>query len=622
MYQTASADILTQWKEAIAKNQAFALLENLSDRRLPDEERALLFLEQTEQIIVRKPEELEEAFDLIERLCEQGLWLVGSIAFEAGYYFKGIQSSKQSNSVPLLHFVAFKQAYSLDEAALEAVLVAPSKEAEPALYNIKSSTEKLAYDQCIQRLHKEIYDGNVYQVNYTFNYKFNYFGTIQSFYTSLRSNQRASYAGWLQFSESTILSLSPELFVRKSGETLYTRPMKGTAARKSDNASDPADIQAVHALKNDIKNKAEHLMIVDLLRNDIGSIAQAGTVKVTDLFSIETYQTLHQMVSNVEGKIPKLPLYKIFKALFPSGSITGAPKISAMKLIDMLEDEPRGFYTGSIGFVKPNLDFTFNVAIRTIEITGASNEAKLGIGGGIVMDSNQDMEWDEANLKAEFLMRLNDAFKLIETMRYSPKSNSILRLEKHLERLKGAAECFSFPYSKQAIEKYLVSYTTQMQEESKIRLLLARKSGVTLTHEMIDDDKTSRKYICLSRQPSDDESIFRQFKTTRRFFYENIYASARKNGFYDVIITNNKNELLETTRHNIFLEKNRILYTPSYRKGFLLGVMRGELLEIDKHAPNIREEPVSLSDLEKADRIFLSNSVVGLIQVYYKGDSL
>ena len=384
--------------------------------------------------------------------------------------------------------------------------------------------------------------------------------------------------------------------------------MKGTAARGGNPAS---DAERSHALRSDPKSRAENLMIVDLLRNDLGRVCRTGSVQVASLFDIETFETLHQMTSTIEGQArPGTGLAEILSGLFPCGSITGAPKHNTMKIIADLERQPRGIYTGAIGYVEPGGDFCFNVPIRTV-VSDSPGCAVMGIGSGIVSDSLAADEYREVELKARFLKDVNQSFGLLESMRLEASGATPL-LEKHLARLERSAAAFGFSCSVADIRQEIAAYAAQHQDETaqRLRLLLNQDGSICLEHHAIPDAPRDAR-IVPSAHAIDSQSIFRRHKTTRRTLYESEYERATAAGAYEVLFLNERNEIVEAARHNVFVERDGQLLTPPVDAGALPGILRGQLLESGRAV----ERRLTLHDLESAEAIFLGNATRGLQRV-------
>jgi para-aminobenzoate synthetase/4-amino-4-deoxychorismate lyase len=485
------------------------------------------------------------------------------------------------------------------------------------------------YLEAIRRIKSYIEAGDTYQVNYTLKLLFDFSGSVSEFYCSLRRNQSVSYGGMIKTGNTTILTFSPELFFRKQGNVINVRPMKGTMLRGRTISEDREFADFLH---HDIKNRSENVMIVDLLRNDLGRLSRMGGVSVQSLFDVETYETLHQMTSSIRGEVNRpVSLEEMFKALFPCGSVTGAPKIRTMEIIRELEAEDRGVYTGAIGFISPDSEAVFNVPIRTVILQG--NKGEMGIGSGIVWDSDPVGEWEECKLKGRFLTTPAPEFKLIETMLWLPESGYWLR-DLHLERLVESACYFSYPLKlgkvRAALHELAVDFgSTTSVKNQRVRLTLSRAGEFELTHTELNENfppevepaaimqQKTGKYlpkVIFSIRNTDSNSPYLFHKTTLRRIYDDERVQVvDKKGYYEVLFVNEKGEVSEGSYTNIFLQKDGRLITPPVSCGLLPGVLRKYLL---LHYPElVVEEKFTRKDLEQADAVYIGNSVRGLVRV-------
>ncbi|HEY0325445.1 MAG TPA: aminodeoxychorismate synthase component I, partial [Allosphingosinicella sp.] len=391
-------------------------------------------------VTAREAGEVQGALDQLRDLG--GRQAAGFLSYEAGHALDPklapLARPVEADGVPLLWFGLFDRVERVDAAELLP---------DPAggwCGRPRPLIDHRDYDSALERLHKHILDGDIYQANFTFQAEVAFAGHPLALYAALRQRAKAGYGAVVFTGTHWILSLSPELFFTLEQGQLKARPMKGTAQR---GASPEEDRAAVEGLASDPKQRAENLMIVDLLRNDLSRVARPGSVKVPKLFTVETYPTVHQMVSTVTAELETgRDAVDVIRALFPCGSITGAPKLRAMEIIDELEDGPRGVYCGSIGRLRPNGDAAFNVAIRTLTIRDGEEVARLGLGSGIVADSRADSEWRECLAKGAFVAA-DRRFDLVETMRHDPQEGMI-DLERHLARMKASAEARGFAFDR------------------------------------------------------------------------------------------------------------------------------------------------------------------------------
>jgi para-aminobenzoate synthetase/4-amino-4-deoxychorismate lyase len=420
------------------------------------------------------------------------------------------------------------------------------------------------------------------------------------FFLHLAQTQN-KYAAYVDTGRYVICSASPELFFKLDENKIYSPPMKGTAKRGRTTLEDK---EQAEWLRNSIKNRAENVMIVDMIRNDLGRIAETGSVQVPELFTVEKYPTLFQMTSTVQAKT-NASLDEIFTALFPSASITGAPKVSTMNIIAELETTPRKIYTGSIGYISPNRKAQFNVAIRTALIDRENKTAEYGVGGGIVWDSTSADEYSEALLKARVLTENPSSFDLIETFLWTPKNGYFLR-EKHLARMQDSADYFDFQFSSEEFKNQLEQLATHFNSPQRVRILLD-KHGEFKTEAK--DFQINRKVfkVCLAEKPIDSNDVFLFHKTTQREMYPPIPAD-----FDDVLLYNENNELTEFTIGNLVAEIDGELFTPPISCGLLAGTFRSLLLEMGK----INERLIHTDELVKCSKLYLVNSVRKWVEVF------
>ncbi|MBU1087586.1 MAG: aminodeoxychorismate synthase component I [Candidatus Omnitrophica bacterium] len=564
---------------------------------------------------------VKSCFKQIELAQKKGLYVSGFISYEAGYLisakFKKINLS--GSAYPLIWMGVFKKPLIFDHTKNKFIRnqhLPPWNNSQAAqenyqLKNLKLDISQSNYIKNIKKIKSLIKSGDTYQVNYTTKYRFNFQGSSTALYRNLRDNQAIAYSAFIKSPGFDILSFSPELFFRLDNNKLTVKPMKGTAARGINSWEDNQNKKTLAA---DSKNQAENLMIVDLLRNDLGKISNTSSVKVTKLFNVETYQTLLQMTSTIISRLKNnLSLFEIFFSLFPSGSVTGAPKIRTMEIINELEKEPRGIYTGAIGFFAPNKKAVFNVAIRTVLLK--NNIGQMGVGSGITYSSNPLEEYNECTLKAKFLTI--PKFKLIETMLWSKKQGFHL-LAYHLNRLEQSAHFFNYSYSKTAVIKQLDKLTTTLNPAAnyKVRLLLNNPAQLTLEPTIILKQKHDFvKKIILSKKLTNSNDIFLYHKTTNRELYSSEYKKHKALGFFDVIFRNEKNQITEGAISNIFIKKNNKYYTPTIQCGILPGVFRTYFMQQKKN--NVQEKTLYLEDLKTADYIYCANAIQGLVKVEF-----
>ena len=578
-----------------------------------ENQQSYLFTHPLSIIACYEIEEIEETFARMEEALKGGFYLAGFISYETGFAFEKVFKPKKRYTFPLIWFGVFKKPRT-GRSLTRRGGSAPNKY---TFDNLRLNISQKDYLDSIRKIKKLIERGETYQVNYTLKYKFNFSGSPYALYATLKNNQSVSYSAFIKGQNFTLLSFSPELFFRKNGQEIKVKPMKGTIERGRILEKDNKNAQD---LKDDPKSQAENIMIVDLLRNDLGKISETGSVKVDKLFEIEKYETLFQMTSTIKGKVDRdIKLYELFKALFPSGSVTGAPKIRTMQLIDELEKEERKIYTGSIGFITPEKDAVFNVAIRTVLLENgkaprqARGKGEMGIGSGIVYDSNPEKEFEECKLKANFLTQPTPEFQLIETLLWTPKKGYFL-LEEHLRRLRKSAEYFDFLCDQEHLREKLNKEKVKFKPNAnhRIRLLLFKDGRIKITSSKLEKN-LNQNYIAFSNQKISSRNIFLYHKTTNRKLYNEEYQKYQKLGYFDVIFQNEKGEITEGAISNIFIKKNGIYYTPPVECGLLDGVYRRYFMS--RNGKKVREKILYKEDLLAADEIYLTNAVRGMVKV-------
>lgn len=603
--------------------ESFILLEDT--KRRGSDVRGYLY-EKPEYIIdCTEPGKLAQSIEQLQAAAIRGYHLAGWMAYECGYALEPRLQPLLSGPMPckLMWFGVFTDRREMRHPDLEHFWREKVRSPLPnhTIFNQRLSVDKARYLAAIERIHSYLKAGDIYQVNYTIKNRFDFEGDTASLYRQLRASQPVEYSAYIQTPDATILSFSPELFVRKDGLKLNAKPMKGTAARGFLLAD---DINNRQALVRDEKSRAENLMILDLLRNDLSRLARPGTVRTTKKFEVEAFRTLLQMTSSVEAELPEnTSLLNMFKALFPCGSITGAPKIRAMEIIHELEQTPRGIYTGAIGYITPELDFCFSVPIRTISVTKKDGgiHGEMGIGGGIVADSAAEAEFEECLLKARFATHPMPSFDLIETMRWQPDAGYVY-LQEHLARLENSAIYFDFSYPAEAILNALEIHAESLDPAVywRVRLLLSPEGTISITSAPLSLSMQTPPLVAVSDQRIDSANVLLYHKTTRREFYEDELAQLSKaTGCFEVIFLNERGEVSEGARTNIFIEKDGKLFTPTLTCGLLPGILRGRLLGRENNP--VHEAILTMDDLISADRVYVGNSLRGLIEVRLITDS-
>ncbi len=577
----------------------FVFLE--TSRPTADDKRHLFFGDPVQVFLFHPGEDVSLFFFRLEQALAQGFWLAGFFAYEFGFFLnpKLKKLCPDKTNFPLALLGVFKEPEIL-RAGPAAFYESPL----PGFKNLRLSLNKKDYEAKIIRIKDYIASGDTYQVNFTLKYLFETEADPLAIYLALRKKQKVAFGGLLKAPGLSVISLSPELFFRVGQGKIYAKPMKGTAPRGATLAEDQ---EIAKFLSSDPKNQAENVMIVDLLRNDLGQVCNPGSVWVPRLFEVEKYETVHQMTSTVAGELKTTALGKILKALFPCGSVTGAPKIRTMEIIAELENAPRGVYTGAFGFISPEKEMTFNVAIRTLFLREGKGE--FGIGSGIVWDSDPEKEFEECLLKAKFLTDPAIEFSLIETMKFTP-GEGIRLLPFHLERLARASAYFDFPFDRSSCERFISENLAGLAFPAKIRLLLSQDGSLGLEVYELKEIKTP-VVAGLAQRDFDPPKQFVYHKTTYRSWFLPWQERVRKEGLFDVIFYDEDGRLLEGTISNIFLEIDGRLYTPPAKLGLLPGVLRESLLRSQK----ARERELTIYDLNRAAKIYLGNAVRGLLPV-------
>ena len=597
----------------VAESHDSVLLE--TSRFDSSNQRSYLFLKPVRVITANQLSEIPALFAQIETALANGLYAAGYFSYECGYHFEKFSGAlPMPDGIPLAWIGIYSNPIIFDHAKgcftgsdiVPASLQNPEQIPGAVVDHVALEIGKDEYCARILEIKERIASGETYQVNFTDRVLFDLPTPPAAIFAALAKQQPVAYSAFLNVADQHILSFSPELFLRIDRGRIVTRPMKGTMARGLDSGE---DMQAAVRLQNDEKNRSEHVMIVDLLRNDLGRICTTGSIQVDGLFSIEKYETLLQMTSTVSGALrPQIGYYDIFRSLFPSGSVTGAPKIHTMEIIRELERKPRGAYTGAIGFISPHGASVFNVAIRTLALK--DGRAQMGVGGGIVADSDPADEYRECLLKAAFLTRVRHDFQLIETMLWE---KDFFLLSMHLERLESSAAYFNFTCDRAAILLRLheLSKSFTAGKSYRVRLLLSSNGSFTVE----DSELHAEQYggcVRLSPERTSSTDVFMRHKTTQREIYDRRYAEARADGLDEVIFQNERGEIAEGAISNIFIRKSGKMITPPLNCGVLPGVFRRYLLETDANA---EEGIVTMEDLKAAEAVFLCNSVRGLREV-------
>ena len=577
---------------AVSEIEPFVLFDDAREGGAP----ARLYRSPVGEVAARTQAEVLPALQSLRDAVSGGKHVAGFVAYEAGFALdRALHEYARPIAGPLLWFGIFEGYETPNVASLLG---------DPAGARLSRPRPRIAradYLAAAAVVREHLFAGDFYQANLTFGNDVTVLGNPLSAYARLRQQAKAGWGGIVRHPDGWLLSLSPEQFFTLKGGIVEAKPMKGTAARCPDPEADRA---AMDQLKADPKQRAENLMIVDLLRNDLARVAETGSVDVPELFKVETYPTVHQMVSRVTARLREgLGPVDVLATLFPCGSITGAPKIAAIEALRSLEPEPRGAYTGSMGWIDPAGDASFNVLIRTLELTGG-NIGRFGLGSGLVVDSVLEDEWAECLLKGSFVPSDLAEFDLIETMRFDPHGG-ISNLEDHLDRLAGSAETFGFRFDRHGARNELQAATFRRSEPAMLRMLLSPKGSMAIELKPVPPHPNEPVEVAVRPLPVRSDDIRLRYKTTARAFLE----EARKaGGAFETVFVDPEGRLTEGSFTNLFVERDGMLVTPPLSRGLLPGLLRARLIADGKAV----EGDLTVDELK--DGFLIGNNVRGLIR--------
>lgn len=554
----------------------------------------------------------------MEEALRQGKHAVGVFSYELGAQMHGI--APHGGVQHLAQVLLFDRCKHLSSTQVTQWLTDHAQHMPAGIAAVRANVTNTQFEQAIARIHAYIEAGDTYQINYTYRLRFDAHGAPVDLYRRLRERQPVPYGALIMLPDGrVVMSLSPELFVRHAEGIVTTRPMKGTAAASGDAT---IDAERAAALAADTKNRAENLMIVDLLRNDLGRVAKFGTVKVPKLFSVDRYSSVLQMTSTVEAELrEEAGLADVFAALYPCGSITGAPKRRTMQIIRELEPEPRGIYTGAIGwFDAPRTnrkvgDFCLSVPIRTLVLQRPGEDGirkgEMGVGAGIVHDSVAAEEAAECRLKARFLTGLSNDFELFETM-HATRENGCRNWGRHLRRLCASASYFGFAFDEDRIADTVAQQCASLEPQTPYRMRLSLRNDGTVSLQSVPLAPLALPVkIFLAPAPTLSVDIFLRHKSSVRTQYDAAWRGAEEKGGFDVLFFNERGELTEGGRSNVFVKLGGQWYTPPLGAGVLPGVMRGVLLEDPLWAA--RERRLTRDDLRAAEEVIVCNALRGVL---------
>jgi len=593
--------------------ECFALLDDAGDGR-----RSRLFSHHAGTLTCTTAHEWPALLADLQAALGRGQYAVPLLTYELGHHLVGLPGP------PAAQVLLFDRCAFLSQQEVAAWLAERSagEHAPAGIAAIHANVSAAQFTTAIERIRAYIAAGDTYQVNYTYRLRFDAFGSPAALYQRLRARQPVPYGALVTLPDGgAVLSLSPELFIRHEAGTLTARPMKGTApAAPAGPDADADNARRAAALAADPKNRAENLMIVDLLRNDIGRVAVTGTVQVPALFDVHRYASVLQMTSTVQARLrPDATLADIFTALYPCGSITGAPKRRTMEIIAELEPAPRGLYTGAIGWFDPAPtgqafgDFCLNVPIRTLALQAPHDgvrHGEMGVGAGIVYDSVAAEEFDECQLKARFLTGLSNDFELFETM-YATREAGARHVERHLARLAQSARYFGFAWDEAAARAYVTIACDGLPPATPHRLRLAlNRAGAFAVQTGALTPLAEPVRVLLAHDTTTADDMFLRHKTTIRTGYDAAWRAAEAQGAFDQLFCNERGEVTEGGRSNVFVRLDGQWLTPPLASGLLPGVMRAVVLE----AWGAREAVITPAMLAAAEEIVVCNALRGALR--------
>ena len=584
------------------RSEVFALLDDCDSTA--ERRSSRLYASFLHERSCRDAAQLDEVCASVEADLHNGLHAVVLADYEFG---RNLQLAQPGDAA--LRFLLFRECTLLSGEEANQWLASrdnglADRPSVAGVANMEASVSRDAYEQAIAAVQEALHAGDSYQINYTFRLAFDVFGSIVGLYRRLRERQPVRYGALIALPDGRdVLSCSPELFIQRQGDVIRARPMKGTAPRSAD----------PEWLRLDPKNRAENVMIVDLLRNDMSRVAVTGSVQVPHLFSVEPYKSVWQMTSTVEARLlAGTTFVDILRALLPCGSITGAPKHKTMQLIDTLESTPRGIYTGAIGWLEKSRDFCLSVPIRTLEIL--HGRGKMGVGGGIVLDSVAADEFEECQLKAQFLTGADPGFQLFETT-YATREEGIRHWDRHLARLETSAQWCGFPLDRTLLQERIDETCAGFEAKTgyRLRIALSKSGEIAVTSAQLAPLAASTVDVLLASEygfaaRSADDPLLRH-KTTSREEYDRAWREAETLGAFDMLFFNERGELTEGGRSNVFVRLNGRWSTPPLDAGLLPGVMRGVLIE----ELDAEERTLTREDLDHAESLMICNALRGSV---------
>ncbi len=595
----------------------FPLLATLT----PSERLRLVFIEPVAVHIATEIADVVLVLEAVSRASAAGHWCIGFVAHEAAGAFDSALIVQEVAGKPLAWFAEFAapsnacpspDTLRASTSASLQVCPCPAGEVRYAVGEWRSDVDHLVFRDKVESIRADIREGRFYQVNFTTRLQASFSGDALSFHRALQSAQPNGYHAFIDTGHAQLLSVSPELFFTLHDGNVTTQPMKGTAPRGD---TPEADDRIAWALTHSDKERAENLMIVDLLRNDLSRIAKPNSVEVAALFALQPLPSVWQMTSTINATLREgLGLTDVFRALFPCGSVTGAPKVEAMRSIAALETAPRGAYCGAIGFVAPAVDgqprACFNVGIRSVWIEDGT--ATCGVGGGITWDSTVEGEWAEVIYKSRFVKRASKSFEMLETIRL--EEGEFTLLDRHLDRMENSARHFRFTFDRAPVAETLDRLKHQHPRGVwRVRLLLDR-SGLVRAEAIALDDVPRNVVFRMAASPVSSADEFLLHKTTRRETYE--FHAPTGQAEFDTLLWNERGELTEFTRANLVMNIDGVMWTPPVACGLLNGTLRDDLVA----SGELRERVLTREDLAKAEGVWWLNGVRGWVAIRLRGD--
>lgn len=574
------------------------------------ERRSRLYQGLREQLLIDSPNSLPNALSQMQSGLDRGLHAVMLLDYELGVAMQGLPAREQAPE-PISQILLFDSVKLLTGVEVDEWLLSQDQNASAMLTNLRNNIDETEFAKTVGQVRQHIANGETYQVNLCFAMRMALYGSPIALYRELRQHQAVPYGALIGLADGRwVLSRSPELFVRHQDGWIESQPMKGTSA-----------VDSELDLANDPKNRAENVMIVDLLRNDLGRVARPGSVSVPDRFAIKRYGNVLQMTSTVRAQLrADVTWIDLLEAIFPCGSITGAPKRSTMQIIGDIEPSARGIYTGAIGWIEPTGtgelgDFCLSVPIRTLTLSAPNEHGKrsgvLGVGAGITWGSDSATEWAECMLKASFLTTMATPLTLFETMRAS-RTHGVAHVDRHLARLQTSANALGFMFDAQAARQALQATCDKLPDDTdhRVRLDLATDGHISLKTGPLKPLPSAVK-VLLAPQTMDSGDLFLRHKTSNRALYDAAWQQAEQQGAFDMLFFNERDELTEGGRSNVFVKLDGCWYTPPLASGVLPGIMRGVLLKDE--ALGATERAITRRELRNAEAVLICNALRGAL---------